>query len=253
MKKRIIAILIALVLCALCSATVFAAGTTYRLVDDADVLTDSEEASLASRLDAISKKYKVDVIVVTVKSLNGKSSDAFASSYYRDNGLGYGKGKDGVMLLFSAEVVDGGRDFLLYTNGVGDDAVGDYLDRINSKIVGYLKSDNFVKAFDVYATECENYIDIEVNGAPFNFFTNLLISLAVGFVIALIVTSVMRGKLKSVRRQANASNYLKSGSFKVTTSRDIFLYRTVTRHARPKSNSSGGGGGSRSRSSGGKC
>ncbi|MBQ7810328.1 MAG: hypothetical protein IJ346_05120 [Clostridia bacterium] len=87
-------------------------------------------------------------------------------------------------------------------------------------------------------------------------FFGIVFSLVAGFVIALISVLVMKGKLKSVRRQPAAKDYLVPGSMNVTSSRDIFLYRNVTKRAKPKESSGssthtsssgrshGGGGGS---------
>lgn len=53
----------------------------------------------------------------------------------------------------------------------------------------------------------------------------------------------MKAKLKTVRFQAAAGNYMKNmkrGSLNVTESRDLFLYKTFTRTAKPKNNSSSG-------------
>jgi hypothetical protein len=47
-----------------------------------------------------------------------------------------------------------------------------------------------------------------------------------------------------------AKNYLVDGSFNLTLSRDIFLYSTVRRTAKPKSNSGSSSGGSRGHTSG---
>lgn len=44
-----------------------------RLVDDADLLTDSEEQELNTELDEISEKQQCDVVVVTENSLDGKA------------------------------------------------------------------------------------------------------------------------------------------------------------------------------------
>ena len=72
--------------------------------------------------------------------------------------------------------------------------------------------------------------------------------LVIGLVLALIITGVMRGKLKSVRSQRAAANYVRQGSMNVTQSYELFLYKTVQRRERPKSSSSGSSG---SRESGG--
>ena len=253
MKRIIAALLTVILLCALCSSVAFASSHPSRVVDGADVLTDSEKNSLASKLDGISAEYSVDIAVVTVESLGGESPAYFTESYFRDNGYGLGDDKDGIMLLFSAEVVDGGRDYYIYYSGVGYDAVNNDVEDLKDAIVGYLKSDDFVSAFDTFADECENYVDIEINGAPFNAIKSLIISLVIGFIIALISVSVMKGKLKSVRFQTGAANYQVAGSLRITDSRDVFLYRNVVRRARPQNTSGGGGGGSRSGGSGGKC
>ena len=58
-----------------------------------------------------------------------------------------------------------------------------------------------------------------------NIFIQILIALAIGFIVALIVTGTMKAKLKSVRAQNAAANYTREGSFNVTESREIFLYK----------------------------
>ena len=66
------------------------------------------------------------------------------------------------------------------------------------------------------------------------------ISIAVGVCLSFIIVGNMKSKLKTVRFQAAASNYMKNGSLNITESRDLFLYNTVTRTAKPKNNSSSG-------------
>ena len=51
-----------------------------------------------------------------------------------------------------------------------------------------------------------------------------------------LTTGIMRGQLKSVAKQHEAANYVRKGSFKVTKSRDIFLYRKVDKREKPKDN-----------------
>ena len=61
-----------------------------------------------------------------------------------------------------------------------------------------------------------------------------------GFILSLIIVGRMKAKLKTVRFQAAAGSYIKDGSLKINESRDMFLYNTVTRTAKPKDNDSGG-------------
>lgn len=256
MKKRIIAILFAILTLSSCfSLTAFAVDSSPLLVDEADVLTDAEETDLRMELENLSDIWEIDFIFVTVESLGGEDPGDFAEAYYWNNGYGQGEDKDGVMLLFSAEVVDGGRDYYIYYSGICYDAIDDDVESVKNAIVGYLKADDFTGAVYKFTNECAKLLNIEIKGAPFAFGKSLIISLVIGFVIALISVSVMKGKLKSVHFQRGAANYQKAGSMYISDSRDIYLYRTVTSRPRPQSNSgsSSGGGGSRSGGSGGKC
>ena len=67
----------------------------------------------------------------------------------------------------------------------------------------------------------------------------------------LIPMSVLKGQLKSVRMQNAASSYVRPNSMQLTRERDLFLYRNVTRTARPKNNSGSGSSSGSSGSSGG--
>lgn len=244
--KKVFAILMAAMLCAALTVTAFAAqGTEVR--DNADLLTVSEENKLEKTLSEVGEKYNVYLYVLTVDSIGNSDSWDYAEAYFLNNGLGHGSDKDGVLLLISMEY----RDWAIYTSGVGYDAISNAdADDIGSRIAPFLKDGEYAAAFETFAEECEEYIDIEINGAPFPFFKVLLISLAVGAVVALIVTGIMKGQLNSVRMKAGASDYVRPGSMNVTVSREFFLYRNVTRRAKPKSNSSSGGGGGGSRSGG---
>ena len=67
-----------------------------------------------------------------------------------------------------------------------------------------------------------------------------VIAFVIAFVIALIRNGILKSKLKSVRRQTEASVYVRAGSMNVTEARDFFLYRTVSKTAKESSKSSGG-------------
>ena len=111
----------------------------------------------------------------------------------------------------------------------------------------YLSSGDWYEGFDAFIDGMEDRIDEHFN---FPIMRNVGIALVVGVIVAFCVTGVMRSKLKSVRWQNNARQYVREGSFKLTRSRDLYLYSTVTRVPRPKSSSGSrggfsGGGGSR--------
>ena len=256
-KKRILTVLFALLLCMVVVIPTFAASDLPRLVDNADLLTDSEESTLLSKLNEISERQQADVVVVTADTLDGKTPMDYADDFYDYNGYGFGADKDGVLLLVSLE----DRDWWMSTTGYGITAITDAgIEYISEKFLSDLSDGDYADAFTTYAELCDDFFTQARSGQPydtghmpkqpFNIARNLLIALIVGFVIALIATGVMKGKLKTVRFQSAASNYVKANSMNVTESRDMFLYSHVDRRAKPKDTDSSSGSSTHTSSSG---
>lgn len=219
-----------------------------RLVDGADLLNEGEEVELLEQLDEISERQQCDVVVVTADSLEGKTPEAYADDFYDYNGYGVGEDKDGMLLLVSME----NRKWHISTCGFGIEALTDAgIEYISEKFLPDLSGGDYSDAFQTYASLCDKFITqarsgeaYDVGDMPKDGVSPLWIpgSFLIGLVFALIITGAMRMQLKMVRRQPAASNYMKPGSRDLRVSRDIFLYRTVTKTERPKDN--GGGGGS---------
>lgn len=218
-------------MCITLSVPAFAAQDTKRLYDNADILKESEEKDLINRLDSVSEEYKVDIIIATVETVGADTSDKYVNDFYDANNCGYGNNKDGVLLLVTMKE----RDYRILSNGLGADAISsDEIEEIGDAISSSLSNSKYVDAFNTYIDKCEYQIDGEINGFPFPFIKNLIVSLVIGLIVAFIATSIMKGKLKSVQRQLMATEYTKKGSMKVSTSSDIFLYRTLEKREKEK-------------------
>ena len=246
MKKRLFAVFFALFLLIVSEVPVFASGSLPRLVDDADLLSDEEEVNLQDKLDEISERQRVDIVVVTVDSLEGESAMEYADDFYDYYGYGFGDTKDGILLLLSMEE----RDWYISTKGYGITVATDAgITYIYEKCRDDLREGNYAVAFTAFAELCDDFITqadtgvpYDVNNLPqkpFGVFFNLVIALVIGFVISLIVTGAMRSELKTVRSQLAANSYIREGSINLTKESDLFLYRHVDRREKPKSNSSG--------------
>ena len=217
-----------------------------RLTDAAGLLSESEQAGLISTLDQISEKHQVDVVVVTIDSL-GEMTPAECAEYFYDNfDYGFGSDKSGVLLLISMEE----RDWYITSVGFGITSVNEAGRKyISDNMLGYLSDGYYAKAFEEFALSCDYLISLAETGEPFDYddfpkepfgvLKHLIISAVIGLVAAFIVTGSMKGKLKSVRHQTTANNYVKNDSMKVTQSRDLFLYRQVSRTERPRDEDSG--------------
>lgn len=222
-----------------------------RLIDNADLLTDSEESDLLSKLDEISERQQMDVVIVTINSLEGKTATAYADDFYDYNGYGFGKTRDGILLLVAMD----DREWAISTCGSG---IPTFTDAGQEYIVEQFKPDlsdgYYADAFNTFADLCDDYMTqaeanepYDVGNMPkgdFPLFRNILIAVVVGFIIALIAVSVMKSKLTSVRAQKNATNYTVANSMRLTQNQDLFLYHVVTKTARPKNDDNDFGGGS---------
>ena len=241
-RKCICAILI-LILCAGFATSVFA--EEYLLFDEADLLSDAEESVLVQKLEEISHTYNAQIVIATVDSIGGADIDAFVEYVYDELEFGYGDNHDGVLLLVCMDP----REYRILSNGFAGTAIdsGD-IQKMGDAFVSDLSEGNYAAAFDEFAEQCDYYLDGYINGFPFNFGKNLLICLIIGIVAGLIVALILKNQLKTVRKQDRANVYIKSGSMQLTASRDLFLYRNVTRSKKESSSSSGSGS---SRSTGG--
>lgn len=247
MKRRILSAFFVLALC--CSLTVsvlsiqsfaearFGDVPTDTVYDGADILTDEEEVLLTQKLLAVSSTYDAQVVVYTVSSVAG-DIDWYTEQLFDSMGFGYGEGHDGVLLM----VCMNPRQYRILSNGSVNNAIADgEIEEIGDAIESDLSAGNYADAFDEFAEQCDYYLDGYINGFPFDFGINLLIALGIGIAAGLVVALILRGQLKSVRRQDQANAYVKSGSMQITQRSDLFLYRTVSRVKRQTSSSSKSG------------
>lgn len=269
--KRIFLLLLSFVFLFGLTQPVFA--TEPKIVDDADILTESEETFLEAKAQASVSEYGMDVVIVTIDTLHGRISSDYADDYFDYNGYGIGPDYSGVLLLLSMEE----REWAISTCGDTIYALTDYgIQQLFSSMAGYLSENRYYEAFDAYLGELPYYFEAYQSGKPidgyrdpydgpgsyepvpgdgtvyypepqkdFGEYTKMfLMSLVIGAVVGGIVLLVLRGQMNTAVAQSGAQNYLTPGSFDLKRYQDIFLYSNVTRHEKPENNSSRGGGGS---------
>ena len=161
MKKKCLSILCLLLLFVSVALSVHAAGSSPRLVDSADYLTDSEEMALLNKLDEISTRQGLDIVIVTIPDLYGGDITAFADDFYDENGYQ----PDGILLLIS----DYGREWAISTAGYGitafTDAGQEYL---TGQFLDALSEGDYGAVFDTYADLCDEFITQAKAGTPYD-------------------------------------------------------------------------------------
>ena len=252
------AALAALVLAAALAVRAFAveggfADLYYRMFDDAEVLTEDEDNELEDALEELSLRQSFDVTIATVESLESvgyDSMEAYAEDLYDYCQFGYGPDMDGVLLLVSV----GDRKWHISTCGYGitafTDAGSQYL---GEQMKPCMAEGDYAAAFRTFIQWTDAYVTAAREGHPYDVdnmpkepfsIVYLGVALVIGLITALIVTGVMKSRLKRVAPQRDAPDYVRQGSMKLPNQRDLYLYREIHRTARPKETDSGSSGGS---------
>lgn len=154
------------------------------------------------------------------------------------------------------------RKWAISTTGAGIPYFTDYgQEKIMDDVKPYLSDGEYYDAFDTFVTMCDDYINKAITDEPYDvnnqpktiipIYYIIFGGVGMGALVGFIVVLIMKSKLKSVRMQPLANSYVKSGSFNVTERSDLYLYRNISKTAKPKDNDSSSGGSSTHTSSSG--
>lgn len=196
------------------------------VVDLADILTDAEERELRTYLREKSDKAGADIVVVTVRSLGGKSMMEFADDYLDYNGYA----KDGILFLRYIN----GSNKEVWISGVGKMERRVDEDSVFDAITDDFSRGDYLSAFKTYGDMCADAMKLPV-------VRYLIIASIAGLIIAAIHIGRLKKQLISVQNREEAREYIVPDSMVVSNSQEIYLYSTVSRVRRESSSSSGGG------------
>lgn len=271
MMKKVFALVLAMFL--LCLAPAASADSVYSRVTDSvsDAIPDEYQQTLSDRLDSISEQTEMDVLICVTDDLDGYTVAQFTEKFYDDMCVIMEHKRSAAILVISLETRD------VYIDCVDDAqlAITEYeAEGILDMMMDDLSSGNYYAACVTFADQCETellgYIndpsenissyyyppydydyDDDYNydyGEDFEFDLKsdwpfvAVIAVVIGVIVGFITVTVMKSKLKSVRSNDRAAEYVVPGSMQLTVSYDSFLYRNVIRRERPKNNNSGRSG-----------
>ena len=261
MRRKLISLLLSLVLLLAVLPGALAASDLPRVVDQAGLLSESERGELERKADAIREEYDMDVVILTVDSLEGKTPQDYADDYYDDNGYGCGQEMSGLLFLLAME----DRDWYISTSGNAIYAVTDYgIQLLGETALPDFSAGRYGAGFDAFLTALPEYLDAYERGTPLDGYADtsgsfyhgdqetvvhyreprspsLLVSLLIGLAAAAVTVLIMRACMNTRKPQHSACAYLENDSFHLRTQRDLFLYSDMRKTPRPKQNSGGGG------------
>ncbi len=229
------------------------------VTDAAALLSDAQWAELEARAANLSQQYHCSVYIVTVDdytNYSGSDVRGCAEEIFTDYDLGWGADRDGVLLLLS--MAD--RDYALIAHGdFGNAAFTDYgKDVLSDEFLDDFRYDEWYDGFSDYLDESGDMMAAARDGHPVDVpgysgggsssHSSQRITaggvagcIIVGLIVALIVCTVFKKKMKSAKIQTLAEEYVEPEGVQITVKEDHFSHRTVHREVIEKR--SGGSGG----------
>lgn len=269
MKRKLICLVLSLLMLLSMTVVVFAEETLWRVIDNADLLDIAEESAHEETCRLLRETYGMDVVILTVNSLDGSSPQDYADDYYDENGYGCGEDRSGLLLLISMEE----RDWYISTCGNAIYALTDYgIQQVGNELLDGF-SISYDAGFRMFLNALPEYFEAYENGAPVDgyadysgdyyhgdqeevvyyeeeFTPSVELSVLLGLIVAGISVLIMRIGMNTKRPRRSAAGYMKDNSFHMRQQQDLFLYSNVSKVR--KQESSSGGGSSVHRSSGGR-
>ena len=241
-----------------------------RVFDNAGLLDEWEVSMLEDKIQDLRDTYDMDVVLLTLNSLDGKTAEGYADDYYDENGFG----ENGMLFLLDMDT----RSWYMLTHGTAIYAVTDYgIQEIFSAIASDLSDGNYYDAFDGYLDELYTYFQAYADGKPIDGYRDdytgpgsyepgtrddvvhypdyepsydsgyvfypaqIGVSLLVGAIIGLIALLIARRGMNTVKSKGSATDYVRQNTFRITGRQDIFLYSNVTKTRRDTDSGSSAG------------
>lgn len=239
MRRRYMGLIPAFLFIGLCILTltlqlpVRAAAASVVLEDAADLFTDEEESSLKKKLASVSDNRDCDIGVITTGDLQGKSALDYVDDELTYNRTDRSHGAVR-LLIYINDNDESDREVRIATDETASAYFSDNdNERIIDDMVDDLRSGNYADAAMIYADDCNSILGESLDGdkegsrgvSPLWIFGDL----GIGAVIAYLLGTRQKSKLKTRKRKGGAADYKAQGSIDFTVNKDVFLTKRVER------------------------
>ena len=119
-----------------------------KVVDEAELLSEAEEAALTEQIYGIGEEHQIDVILVMKRQIQEADLNAEAKNLYNQNGYGIGNDKNAIMLIIelnsgNCRVVQFGNENTFLTGG-------DLTQLLKNVAANYLSPGQYSEGFQIY-------------------------------------------------------------------------------------------------------
>ncbi len=220
------------------------------LIDEADILNESEEEELITKLEDIKSKHDFDLVILTVNSI--ADYDYFDITSFADDTFdynGYGNNTEGGMIFVLSM---GSRDWAISTYASGIDTFTDAgQEYITDKVIPYLSDGDYKEAFDKFISLSDEFLIQADKGRPYDVGNMpkepmsliwFLLAPIIGILLSFTIAGVKKSALKNVRRAISAKNYVSAEGISFVEKYENIVSSNITSRIIPKQTSSSGGG-----------
>lgn len=262
MVKKLMLLLLALLLL----LPVIALGENAHVIDQCHLFTDKEIIQMNEMIDEIIRTYQMDVAVLTAddvpanrSSYSEEASQDYADLYYENHGYGMGNNASGILYLLDmsnrVSLVSTGGDMIDY---ISDDR----LEQLLSAADDSLSVGAYGRATLALLRELKQILQHGIEEGHFRYDAvtgerisgiynkltrnELLIALAAGVIVALILSSTVKGRY-NMKGKTYKYDLESLSDMELTQNQQQFLRETVHRTRISENNGTGGsrsGGGS---------
>lgn len=233
MKKRrllgTVGTAVILLLVFICSFAAVGAAGKY-VIDDAQLLTDEQEAQLSQQIQDLRQEKNIDIVIVTKNGLGEKTPQQYADDYLDQGGYGMGADENSILYLIDME----SRELYLSTHGAAEDyftpeLIEEMLDHIYDQVTVqnyYGAAQAFVADAGCFDEAVANHLYDQNAHKKMSIPVKMGISVGISVcVCAIIAFSVSRGTKQAVF----ARDYMDQSTFELKQQSDVFLRHVVTK------------------------
>lgn len=256
-----LSILLASILAVSCSLMP-AQGEGSYIIDETGVLTSNEQTELEQAASQTAQANEIGIYVIFTDTMHGYSDSDFAEYTYYNYGLGWGKGKSGVLLAIAVE----DRYFDSFSYGAATDVfTTSQLDTLNSIVLDYFRDDDWYggasaflnRAADIVENSNYTYYEPVYTDPPISdhlvettpeqrknlFLSYLPVAAITAAALAFLINMLRKRSLNNTGLQNSAALY-QDKKLDLEVYQDYFMFRNRTVHHMPRNTSGPGGGGS---------
>lgn len=214
--------------------------TVSGIYDEANLLSEDDEASLLKKLEKYSEKYSADIAIVTTDDAGGLSSQAYADAYAEKIGQSMSRDEyPGILFLIDMD----NRQIYMATQGQAMNYYDDYrINKVLDNCYNHITDGDYKGTCDAFLKGVRDYMGRSTSKSARMDAFGVLIRLIIAIVIGAVVTFVMVFR-RGGRVTTNSRTYFDASGSHLDAKEDRFVNRTVTRRHIEKPKGGGGGHG----------